>query len=73
MRRSLILLALAAGAALTTAAQAQTDPGHIYYLYSPRNGGGVAVECSSPDGPLLATSPANSTNTGNRSSQSWTG
>src|SRR6476660_6548292 len=33
MRRSLIMLALAAGAALTTAAQAQTGPGTIYYRY----------------------------------------
>jgi hypothetical protein len=33
MRRSLIMLALAASAALTTAAQAQTGPGTIYYSY----------------------------------------
>jgi hypothetical protein len=31
MRRKLIMLALAAGAALTTTAEAQTDPGTIYY------------------------------------------
>jgi hypothetical protein len=34
MRRSLIMLALATGAALTTAAQAQTGPGSIYYRYT---------------------------------------
>jgi hypothetical protein len=33
MRRSRIMLALAASAALTTAAQAQTGPGTIYYQY----------------------------------------
>jgi hypothetical protein len=33
MRRSLIMLALAASAALTTAAQAQTGPGTIYYYF----------------------------------------
>jgi hypothetical protein len=33
MRRSLIMLALAASAALTTTAQAQTGPGTLYYRY----------------------------------------
>jgi len=37
MRRSLIMLALAASAALTTAAQAQTGPGKIYYRYGPNS------------------------------------